>query len=155
MLLECCSQILVVFSTSDFLVNTVLASVIKSFQMVVSYLCEVKCGNVSSGCGNSQPTVEMLRNDVAASRKNIEPLACNCAILCNTIESIVRIRLLDNFSSISPHIKKLLNRTLNEIFINLTDSLPLVAIQFSKIVQLVSIEWFENFFFGKLYAKIV
>jgi hypothetical protein len=130
--------LLVTFSTSDYLLNSVLASIVKSFQHIVSYLCEVKCSKTPAS--QQQQLSSSHESSQEASAKKIENLAYNCSHLCNTIDSIVKIRSLDNFTPIGPQIKKMLNRTLNEIFINLTDAYPLIAIQFSKIVQLVSME---------------
>jgi hypothetical protein len=123
---------LVIFSTSDYLINKVLAFIVKAFQSVVGFLSDVKASASQSS----------LRQDSCQTQEiteQIEQVTFNCSHLCNTCESIVKIRLLDNFTPINPQIKRMLNMTLNEIFINLTDSYPLIAIQFSKIVQLVAL----------------
>ena len=158
--LICCIQILIILSTSDFLLNSVVNAIVNSFHTIVRYLCEA-----ASTSQPSQPTANSSQFlDVKDNRENkflinnfsnssqkmwsnentkknaiIENLAINCTHLCNAVESIVRIRLLDNYTSLSNQIRTNLNKTLNMIFINLTDAYPLFAIQFSKLIQLLAV----------------
>ena len=70
----------------------------------------------------------------------IENLAKNCICLCDCVEIIVKIRYLDNFNAIGKQVMKNTMQILNSVFIKLTDTCPLLAIQISKLIQLLSLE---------------
>lgn len=71
--------------------------------------------------------------------REIENASNNCVFLTDCISSIVRLRLLDYYTPLCDQIKNYLNKILNTIFINLTDTFPFIAIQLSKLIQLLSI----------------
>jgi hypothetical protein len=120
--LACCNQILIVLSTSDYLLNSVLVSIIENLQIVIDFLCE-----------------KASRPDPANEKAELENIANNCIELCNCVDSIVKIRLLDNYTPINTQIRAHLTKFLNSVFINLTDTYPLIAIQLSKLIQLLSL----------------
>lgn len=72
-------------------------------------------------------------------KKELSYLCNNCVMLTECISSIVRLRQLDYYTPINNQIKKNLNEILNNLFINLTDTFPLIAIQLSKLIQLLSL----------------
>ena len=114
----CACQILITFSTSDYLLNPVLHSIIKSLRITISFLCE----------------------QINASEEQIESTASNCIQLANCTEMIIRIRHLDNFNTINSKVKLNLLNCLNTIFINLTEVYPLLAIEMSKLIQLLNLK---------------
>jgi hypothetical protein len=123
----CGCQMIMIISTSDHLLNTVLNSTIKSLQISVDYICEMY----------------KRENQPDQNREMLEELEClaqNCSQLANCIEFIVRLRNLDNFSSINSQVKTNLIHILNTVFINLSDIYPLLAIQMSKVMQLMNLE---------------
>lgn len=120
--LTCCSQILIILSTSDYLLNSVLNSSINGLQIALDYLCDLNRSNKNKKEGE------------------IENLSGNCIHLCDCLVSIANIRQLDNYTPISSQIKGNINKILNTIFISLTDSFPLIAIQLSKLIQLLAIQ---------------
>jgi len=132
----CGCQMIMIISTSDHLLNTVLNSTIKSLQISVDYICEMYKRENQQGQNR-----EML--------EELECLAQNCSQLANCIEFIVRLRNLENFSSINSQVKTNLIHILNTVFINLSDIYPLLAIQMSKVMQLMNLEnekWINIFF---------
>ncbi len=119
--MQCATQMIIIVSTSDYLLNPVLYSIIRGLHMIIDYICN----------GNRRQTSV----DENADAENI---AFNCWHLTNCIEFILNIRNLDNFSVINNHVKEKLYQTLNTIFINLTDVYPLLAIKLSKLMQFLN-----------------
>jgi hypothetical protein len=70
----------------------------------------------------------------------IEQIFHNSRCLIDCIESIIKLRLLDNITSLSSQLKQSLSQLLNSIFINLADIFPLMAIHLSKLIQLLSLK---------------
>lgn len=116
----------------------------KNLQNVVDYLNDIY----------SQKTQKTVAAQIhvhsanAAGEKTLEPnkietISNNCVQLCQCIHSIVTIRLLDNYTPLSDQVKIDLNKLLNSIFINLTNSYPFIAIELSKLIQLLAMNY-EN-----------
>jgi len=99
----------------------VINSIINTLQAVVDYLCE------KSAAGKEKDPME------------IESVASDCIQLSNCTQTIIRIRLLDNYENLGLQFKDQLAKFLNSIFINLADSYPLIAIEFSRLIQLLSL----------------
>lgn len=118
----CATQMIIIISTSDYLLNPVLFSIIKGLQFMIEYICSRKGTNLLS---------EYCQNTEA------ENIAFNCWHLIDCIEFIINIRSLDNFSVINNHVKERVFNILNTIFINLTEIYPLLAIKMSKLIQLL------------------
>ena len=108
---------LIAISTSDYLLNPVLGSIIVNLQIVTDYLCEP--------VGQKSPL-------------EIESITSDCVQLCTCAQSILKIRLLDNYNPLTVQIQEQLSKFLNHVFINLTDCYPLIAIEFSKLIQLLA-----------------
>ena len=68
-----------------------------------------------------------------------DTLYSNCRLLTNCVESIVKIRNLENFTPITSKLKSTINTALNEILIKLTDLYPLLAIEMTKIIQILAL----------------
>jgi len=105
----------------------VVNSTIKSLQISVDYICEMH-----------QRAIQTDKN--TEMNNDLEFLAQNCSQLANCIEFIVRLRNIDNFSKINGQVKMNLIHILNTVFINLSEIYPLLAIQISKIMQLMNID---------------
>ncbi len=118
---------IIIISTSDYLLNMVVNSTIKSLQISVDYICEMH-----------QRAIQTDKN--TEMNNDLEFLAQNCSQLANCIEFIVRLRNIDNFSKINGQVKMNLIHILNTVFINLSEIYPLLAIQISKIMQLMNID---------------
>ena len=71
---------------------------------------------------------------------SVESMATDCVHLCNTLQMIIQIRLLDNYAPLNDQLEQQLSRLLNTIFIKLTDSFPLIAIELSKIIQILAMK---------------
>lgn len=115
---------LIVLSTSDYLLNPVLDKTIKSLQVSIDYICEKSLTVATAG------TLPM---------EAISNIAQNCSHLSNSVEFIVKLRHLDNFREINSQVKRNLVHNLNTVFIRLTDVYPLLAIQMSKLMQLLNV----------------
>lgn len=125
------NQILIVLSTSDCLLNPILFAIINTLKIVIEYLSDLY---------RFLQLNESLENGDKQSKKTeLDNLCENCVVLTECVYSIVRLRQLDYYTPISTHIKKNLNQILNNLFINLTDTFPLIAIQLSKLIQLLSL----------------
>lgn len=109
-----CGEILSIMATSDFLINSVLASIMTAIQILVNCLL----GDIQD--------------------KKLDDLVQSCSQLCRCVDSIVKIRQLDNFATLSEHTRQSIQQTLNTIFINLTENYPILAIQMSNLIQLLS-----------------
>lgn len=118
---------LIILSTSDYLLNQVLYSIVKSLRITIDYLCERFRMHNSSD------------NDSAVSSEDLENITENSTTLSNCVEFIIKMRSLDNFHLINSKVKLNLLNILNSTFINLTDCYPLLAIQMSKLIQLLSL----------------
>lgn len=119
-------QILISLSTSDYLVNSVILAIVKNLQIAIDYLHE------KSKIKPPNPIMDEKQQKIET-----ENTAHNCIHLCSCIESIVHCRLLSNYTPLSDTIKTYLNKFLNTVFINLTQSHPIIAIQASKVIQLL------------------
>ena len=105
-------------SSSDYLLNSVLLTIMKYIELALQDIISSK-----------------------ESNENLDILSYNCNQLANCIEDIILIRKLDNFNSINPQLKDKLCQSLNKIFIELTEQQdPLLAFQITKIIQILSIQ---------------
>jgi F0F1-type ATP synthase delta subunit len=125
------SQVLIVFSTSDYLVNYVLYFAIEELQLIVDTIIKM-IDELNNECVN-----EIERS---TKTRYIQALFYNCRLLSNCLESIIKIRNLENFTSISNKLKTNMNSILNTIFIKLTGVYPLLAIEISKLIQLLTLK---------------
>lgn len=136
----CACQMLIIFSTSDYLLNIVLSLTIKSLQISIDYVCE-KLRTSRGGINyqqiqNGQAQIDPRQAEIG---EELECTAQNCSRLANCIEFIVQIRNLDNFKGINREVKVNVLQILNSIFIHLTEIYPMLAIQMSKIMQLLKL----------------
>ncbi len=125
------SQVLIVFSTSDYLVNYVLYFAIEELQLIADTIIKL-IDELNNQCVN-----EIERS---TKTRYIQASSNNCRLLSNCLESIIKIRNLENFTSISNKLKTNMNSILNTIFIKLTDVYPLLAIEISKLIQLLTLK---------------
>lgn len=122
---------MIVLSTSDCLLNQVLFAITNTLKIVIEYITDLnKFLHINENEGSE---------DKNSKKKELDNLCNNCTILAECVSSIVRIRQLDYYTSINGHIKENLNQILNNLFINLTDTFPLIAIQLSKLIQLLAL----------------
>jgi len=124
------SQVLIVFSTSDYLVNYVLYFAIEELQLIADTIIKL-IDELNNQCVN-----EIERS---TKTRYIQASSNNCRLLSNCLESIIKIRNLENFTSISNKLKTNMNSILNTIFIKLTDVYPFLAIEISKLIQLLTL----------------
>lgn len=76
----------------------------------------------------------------SSKTRQVQALIYNCRLLTQSIESIIKIRNLENFTTITNKLKANINSILNTIFIKLTSVYPLLAIEISKLIQLLTLK---------------
>lgn len=125
------SQVLIVFSTSDYLVNYVLYFTMDAMQLILDAIIRLK-----EELGNERVT------EIEHSTKMLQAQALiyNCRLLTTCMESVIKIRNLENYTAITNKLKTNMNSILNTIFIKLTNVHPLLAIEISKLIQLLTLK---------------
>jgi hypothetical protein len=120
------TQMLIILSTSDYLLNAVLFSIVNGLKGFIdaNLIAQNRCARSDTFAENSD---------------TIETIMCNLMRLTECAEYIVKIRTLDNYRPICAQLMPSLNMLLNSIFIDLTTNYPLIAIQMSKIIQLLTL----------------
>ncbi|CAF0755373.1 unnamed protein product [Brachionus calyciflorus] len=129
--LFCCNQILFIFSTSDYLLNQIVFSIINSLKISIEYLLDMK--------RFLQINSQLDDSSRLEKQNEIHNVSNNCILLTECLAAIAQMRLLEYYTPISDQTKIYLNNTLNSIFINLTDTFPIIAIKLSKLIQLISL----------------
>jgi hypothetical protein len=109
-------------STSDYMLNNVLSSITKGLNNAIEYIL-----------------IELANDPNKKDDLSIWNLIDNCKFIIDTIDSIVKMRLLNNYAPISNQVKSNLNNILNNLFIKLTDVYSELAISLSKIIQLLAL----------------
>jgi hypothetical protein len=125
------SQVLIVFSTSDYLVNYVLYFTMDAMQLILDAIIRLK-----EELGNERVT----ENEHSTKMLQAQTLIYNCRLLTTCIESIIKIRNLENYTTITTKLKLNMNSILNTIFIKLSNVHPLLAIEISKLIQLLTLK---------------
>jgi hypothetical protein len=134
------TQILIVLSTSDYLLNLVIFSIVNGLKAFVdtNLISSISQNECSSSSSSSSSNNEM-RMENSNEPPVEEALMSNLMSLIECVEYIVKIRRLDNHRPISEQVMPNLLMLLNTIFVDLTAQYPLIAIQMSKIIQILSL----------------
>ncbi len=116
-------------SMCDWLLEYILNSILFGLENFIVYLCDFNSTTTITGHDDS------VMINSAIEEASIE----NCLLILDTFDSIIRFRLLDNYTCLNENLKQNLGKTLNLIFIKLTELHPLLAIEMAKIIQLLNI----------------
>jgi hypothetical protein len=109
-------------STSDYLLNNVLSSITNGLNNAIEYIL-----------------IETTNDSNKKDDLPIWNLIDNTKFIIDTIDSIVKMRLLNNYTPLSNQVRSNLNFALNNLFIKLTDVYSELAISLSKIIQLLAL----------------
>ena len=118
-------------SMCDWLLEYILNSILFGLENFIVYLCDFNSNSTTTSTGHD----DSVMINGATEEASIE----NCLLILDTFDSIIRLRLLDNYTCLNENLKLNLGKTLNLIFIKLTELHPLLAIQMAKIIQLLNI----------------
>jgi hypothetical protein len=122
---------MILFSTSDVLLNRVLNAALRGLEQAVSFILEKRAYLRLN---------ENLSSSLALNTEyEIGKTSENCFLLANSIQFIVRQRILKNFNPIGPQVKLSLLNMLNKIYIEITEFDPALAIQLAKIMHVLSL----------------
>ena len=131
------AQILVVLSTSDYLVNSVLLAMLDGLSESVHVLLEAAKATKALMFVQPQAQAQPMMLPTHISDVFLQ----RYKHLIAAVETIVRMRSLSNFAPLSVQLKKQLHSLINDIFLNLTDFYPNVAIQLAKVIQLLALDF--------------
>lgn len=122
---------MIIFSTSDCLLNQVVFAITNTLKIVIEYISDLN--------RFLQINENKEGDEKNSKKKELDNLCNNCTILTECLSSIVSLRQIEYYTPINEQIKENLNQILNNLFINLTETFPLIAIQLSKLIQLLAL----------------
>ena len=123
---------LIILSTSDYLVNTVLNSTLSCLQISIDFICEKYQEIIQLSKDGSNAANVSTQND------ELENCALNCKYLINCMEFIIKLRYLDNFNVINSSVVANLIKVINANLINLSGTCPILSIELTRLTQLLA-----------------